>query len=66
LFLGVPHIIQGFWIECQLIEEEKEVFLSPGKSGYTVAVFVDITTTDIFYMKFVKASLNEWLINEFS
>jgi len=66
LFLDVPHIIQGFLIECQLIEEEKEVVLSPGKSGYTVAVFVDITTAVIFYMKFVKAGLNGWLINEFS
>jgi hypothetical protein len=66
LLLDVPHIIQGFLVRCQLIEEEKEVFLSPGKSGYTVAVFVNITTTIIFYKKFVKAGLNGWLKNEFS
>jgi hypothetical protein len=28
---------------------EKEVFLSPGKSEHIIAVFVDITTIDIFY-----------------
>jgi hypothetical protein len=30
-------------------KREKEVFLSPGKSEHIIAVFVDITTIDIFY-----------------
>jgi hypothetical protein len=30
-------------------KREKEVFLSPGKSGHIIAVFVDITTIDMFY-----------------
>jgi hypothetical protein len=42
---------------CEEKKREKEVFLSPGKSEHISAVFVDITTIDIFYKKWLKHTI---------